>query len=158
MLSTLAVPEAVDRLGQLVEEHWHILEKTTDQPQIDLLRRIGQLERFAHYSDAEIWAKVEWKKSASETQEDAPLPSLKVPEWNVLSNPAVAPSARDFKVMPVAPPTGYEELFKQVVLVERLREVRALVGFTRIEAPGDFTDIAELPEVRRAPLSRKRPM
>ncbi len=158
VLSTLAVPEAVDRLGQLVEEHWHILEKTTDQSQIDLLRRIGQLERFAHYSNEEIWAKVEWKKSASETQEDVPLPSLKVPEWNVLSNPAVAPSARDFKVMSVAPPTGYEDLFERVVLVERLREVRALVGFTRIEAPGDFTDIAELPEMRRAPLSRKQPM
>ena len=29
-------------------------------------------------------------------------------------------------------------MFEKIVLVERLREVRALVGFTRIESPGDY--------------------
>jgi hypothetical protein len=159
VLSTLAIPEAIDKLGQLVEEHWHILEKTASQGHIELLRQIGQLDRFSLYSDADVWAKVEWKKSASGSSTDAsaPVPGLKVPEWQVMSNPANAPSARDFKVTPVAAPSGYEHLLKQVVLVERLREVRALIGFTRIEAPGDFTDVMELPEERRAPLSRKRP-
>lgn len=68
-----------------------------------------------------------------------------------------APTARDFKVSPVAPSAGYEDVIKQVVLVERLREVRALVGFTRIEAPGDFTEMDEVPEEHRVPLSRRRP-
>ena len=41
--------------------------------------------------------------------------------------------------------------------MERLREVRALVGFTRIESPGDYAETGELPEEYRAPLSRQEP-
>ena len=157
VLSTLAVPNAIDKLGQLVEDHWHLLGKITSQQNIELLRMIGQLEHFAAYSDAEIWEKVEARKNDTEANADAPLPSLKGPEWKVLSNPTVAPDARDFKVRAVAAPQGYEDVIKQVVLVERLREVRALIGFTRIELPGDFTEVAEIPEEHRVPLSRKRP-
>lgn len=157
VLSALAVPDAVDRLGQLVEEHWHMLAKVTSQQNIELLRQIGQLGHFVAFSDAQIWEKVEAKQDESALDEDAAPPSLKTPEWQVLSNPAVAPSARDFKVTPVLPPTGYEHVLRQVVLVERLREVQALIGYTRIESPGDFDDMIELPEERRAPLSRKRP-
>lgn len=157
VLSTLAVPNAVDKLGQLVEDHWHLLGKVTSQQNIELLRGIGQLEHFSAYSDEDIWEKVEARKNDSEASDDAPLPSLKVPEWKVLSNPTVAPDARDFKVRTVSAPQGYENVIKQVVLVERLREVRALIGFTRIELPGDFTEVAEVPEEHRVPLSRKRP-
>ena len=157
VLSTLAVPSAVDKLGQLVEDHWHMLGKVTSQQNIELLRMIGQLEHFSAYSDTDIWEKVDARKNDSEANDDAPLPSLKVPEWNVLSNPIVAPDARDFKVRAVSAPQGYEHVIKQVVLVERLREVRTLIGFTRIELPGDFTEVAEIPEEHRVPLSRKRP-
>src|SRR5262249_56179941 len=52
---------------------------------------------------------------------------------------------------------GYKKLFDKVVLVERVREVRALVGFTRIGSPGDFNDPDELPPERLAPLSRSQP-
>src|SRR6266702_4403864 len=160
VLSTLAVPNAVDKLSQLVEEHWHLLGKVTSQQNIELLRKIGQLEHFSAYADKDIWEKVEARKNASEAAEasdETPPPSLKVPEWKVLSNPTSAPDAHDFKVRAVSPPQGYEQVLKQVVLVERLREVRALIGFTRIESPGDFTEVAEIPEERRVPLSRKRP-
>jgi len=157
VLSALAVPDALDKLGQLVEEHWHLLAKVTSQQNIELLRQIGQLGHFTAFSDAQIWEKVESKKNESRLDEDASPPSLKTPEWKVLSNPAVAPSARDFKVTSVPPPAGYEQVLRQVVLVERLREVQALIGFTRIESPGDFNDMMEMPEERRAPLSRKRP-
>jgi hypothetical protein len=157
VLSTLAVPDAVDRLGQLVDEHWHILEKVTSQQNIELLRHIGQLGSLAAYSDAQIWEKVEVKQNEAGTSTTSSQPNLKAPEWKVLSNPSTAPVARDFKVTPVQPPTGYEHMMKQVVLVERLREVRALIGFTRIESPGDFSDMEEIPEEHRVPLSRKRP-
>ena len=157
VLSALAVPDAVDRLGQLVSEYWHILEKVTSQQNIELLRHIGQLGSFAGYEDAQIWEKVEAKQLDSDGTGTTSPASLKVPEWKVLSNPAAAPSARDFKVRTVAAPEGYAHLLKQVVLVERLREVRTLIGFTRIESPGDFSEMEELPEERRAPLSRKRP-
>ena len=153
VLSALAVPNAVDKLAQLVDDHWHILEKVESQQNIDLLKQLGVLQHFATYTTDEIWEKIEERKHQS-SSEDAP-PSLKTPEWRVLSNPTLAPSARDFKVTAVPPPSGYEDYLEQVVLVERLREVRALIGFTRIEAPGDFSEMLEVPENRRAPISRK---
>lgn len=134
------------KLGQLVEEHWFMLGKVASQQNIELVRQIGQLAHFAAYADAEIWEKVEAMQNTAEVDADEPPPSLKATEWKVLSNPALAPSARDFKVTAVLPPLGYEYVLKQVVLVERLREVRALVGFTRIESPGDFAEVVEFPE------------
>lgn len=44
-----------------------------------------------------------------------------------------------------------------MVLVERLREVRALVGFTRIGSPGDLNDAAEVPAERQVPIARRPP-
>ena len=41
--------------------------------------------------------------------------------------------------------------------VERLREVRALTAFTRIESPGDFSDPSEMPAALKAPISRGLP-
>jgi len=157
LLSTLAVPNAIDKLEQLIEEHWHLFSKAANQQNIELLRQIGQLEQFSGYSDAAIWQKVEARQHEVQQEEDENAVPLKVPEWRVLSHPESAPTARDFKVSPVAPPAGYERVIQQVVLVERLREVRALVGFTRIEAPGDFTEMDEVPEEHRVPLSRRRP-
>ena len=46
---------------------------------------------------------------------------------------------------------------KKVVLAERLREVRALTGFTRIESPGDYTELGDFPKEQRVRLSRKDP-
>ena len=43
-----------------------------------------------------------------------------------------------------------------MVLVEKLTEVRAMIGFTRIESAGDMSELDALPRERRVPLSRKR--
>lgn len=157
LLSTLAVPNAGDRLGQLVEAHWHLLSKAQSLQNVELFRQIGQLEQFALYSDAQIWQAVEVRQQEAEDEMPDQPQHLKVPEWQVLCHPELAPTTRDFKAVAVSPPTGYEQVLRQVVLVERLREVRALTGFTRIEAPGDFMEVDELAEERRAPLARKRP-
>ncbi|GER90547.1 hypothetical protein KDW_47090 [Dictyobacter vulcani] len=53
--------------------------------------------------------------------------------------------------------TGYEQYIQQVVLVERLREVMALTGFTRIESLNDFAEEKELPKDHIMPLSKRSP-
>lgn len=56
--------------------------------------------------------------------------------------------------MPTPSPEGYDRLLDQVVLVSRLREVRALVDFTRLAAPdrGDLEPVARVPLSGAAPL------
>ncbi len=153
-LTALSVPVAADRLGQLVDTTWHVLEKTTSKQNIELLRMIGQLVAFDVYSDDDVWAAVERKRAGggAATEESR---SLKAPEWRVFISPATAPSLPDFRLAEVSPPTQYRDLLTRVVLVERLREVRSLIGFTRIASPGDFADTMELPEELRAPLTRR---
>ena len=48
-------------------------------------------------------------------------------------------------------------VFDKIVLAERLREVRALIGFTRIESPGDYDNPADFPSGQRMKLSRGIP-
>jgi hypothetical protein len=82
---------------------------------------------------------------------------LREPEWQVFSCPDPARNGRDFQLRPVDVPRAYKKAFEKVVLVERLREVRALIGFTRVSSPGDFSEPVELPPERRAPLCRAKP-
>ena len=56
----------------------------------------------------------------------------------------------------VPAPEGLEHVFENSLRVERLREVRALIGFTRIEAPGELTDEPKLLDEHRVPLSRRK--
>jgi hypothetical protein len=54
---------------------------------------------------------------------------LKSPEYAVFTNPASAQEPKYFKLRAVEPPDGFAAYFDKVVLVEKLREVRALIGF-----------------------------
>lgn len=148
--SALSIPVGEDRLSQLVNEQWGVLERVTSKDTLRLLRDACALKQLAAYSDDQLWDAVERRRREGE----AGLPGetdLKTPEWRVLSRPDPSRNTRDFQLRAVEPPEGYRRYFERVVLVDRLREVRALVGFTRIDAPGEDFDTP------RAPLSRSAP-
>ncbi|MEI8166596.1 MAG: DUF1998 domain-containing protein, partial [Chloroflexales bacterium] len=155
-LAALAVPTAVDTLSQQVEAHWLILEKVTSRDVLVAFRAIGQLQPFLSVSDDDLWAAIERKRVAG-GPDAAEARNLKAPEWRVLIHPASAPRLPDFQIRAVAPPPAYTGLIRQVVLAEKLREVSACVGFTRITSPGDFAESGDLAEEHRAPLSRRNP-
>ncbi|HEX6290938.1 MAG TPA: DUF1998 domain-containing protein [Herpetosiphonaceae bacterium] len=154
-LTALSVPVAVDRLGQLVEAHWHVLDKLVNQQNVELLMQLGNLPQLIDYGAGDVWAAIERKRSGAGPASEPR--ALKAPEWQVLTAPQAAPSLPHFQVVEVPPPSAYAGVIERVVLVERLREVSALLGFTRIASPGDFEEALELPEQTRAPLARKAP-
>jgi len=156
MVSVLSVPQATDKLSQLVDDSWAVLEKATSQDIITAFRQIGQLKEFSKYSDSEVWEAVERKREGSGESEVAPS-DLKTPEWQVFANPESAQEGRDFRLRTVEPPDDYAQFFEKIVLAEKLREVRALIGFTRLASARDFDTPFELPEEQRAPLSRQQP-
>jgi hypothetical protein len=156
-LSALSIPNSVNKLEQLVEKHWVTLEKAVSLEVLQAFRAIGQLKEFSQYDDTALWAEIQRRQAANDDEEEADVRDLKTPEWEVFSSADIKCNTSDFQLRPVDPPTGFEPYFEKVVLVERLREVRALVGFTRIEAPGDFADTGEIPPENWAPLSRQEP-
>src|SRR5262249_11746619 len=141
---------------QLVNENWAVLEKAQSQEVVTAFRAIGQLKDFAKYTDAEVWAAVEKKRQGGE-QTDTEPSDLKSPEWAVFSDPSMAQEGKFFKLRAVEPPDDFARCFEKVVLVEKLREVRALIGFTRIESPRYFDSPFDVPPERRMRLSRRDP-
>ena len=97
------------------------------------------------------------KKRTGGCPQSADPANLKTPEWEIFSQPSPAYNTRDFRLKVVSPPEGYTAFFEKIVLAEKLREVRALIGFTRLESAYDFDTPTELPVELRAPLSRQAP-
>ncbi|MBX9688716.1 MAG: hypothetical protein K2X27_18560, partial [Candidatus Obscuribacterales bacterium] len=158
ILSLLYVPTKVDKLDQLVADKWDILKEVDNIDNLRPLRKLNLLHTLEEYSDQQILEAVSKKKNGTAGDDDGSDPSdLKRPEWEAISSGDTSLSSTDFQIKVVKPPVGYEQLIEKVVLLERLREVMALVGFTRIESPGELGIGGELPEENLAPLARRDP-
>ena len=157
-LSALAIPpKGADEVAQIVEEQWTNLHDVESEREIEkLLPKVPSMRDLYDYTPAEIWQAVQAKKSAVPDESREPI-DLKTPEWEVFIDPDSAAKGRDFQLRIAAPPKRYAKYFEKIVLAERLREVRALVGFTRIESPSDYDNPAAFPENQRARLSRGQP-
>jgi hypothetical protein len=153
-LSALSIPSTTDKLGQLIELNWAELEECESAREVKLKRKL--LKGLAKYTDDQIWESVEQKNSGGDGgDEDAT--DLRYPEWAVFSHPDPRLDSRNFKLRQVEPPKNYKRVLTKVVLAERLREVRSLIGFTRIESPGDYTELGDFPRDQRVPLCRLAP-
>ncbi len=156
-LSTLYVPEAQEgQLARLVEEHWTVLADVDDQSILRFLRKQGKLAAFAEFEDDTLWkAIVRHRDASAHSAVDAD--DIKGPEWRVFSKPDARINGPDFELREVAVPEKWRMWLSRVVLAERLREVTALTGFTRIASPRDYAEGEDVPSKMRASISRSAP-
>jgi hypothetical protein len=155
-MSALSIPSSEDKLTLLVEENWKDLK---DIPSADVARYVtapSRMPTFAAFTTDQIWVAIEARRRGGDEAE-AGEHDLKVPEWKVLTQQHPPASTKDFRLTRVTAPTGFESLFEPTILLERLREVRALLAFTRIESKGDFADAAYIDDDRQTSLSRVPP-
>lgn len=160
-LSALSIPRAIDKLGRLVEERWGELSELTSLDEVRLMGKMVKkfqslIPLFSEFKEEEIWAAIEAKRNR-DGNDEGPAEDLKLPEWQIFSNPDSAGESKDLKLRRVAPPKDFEAVFEDTVLVERIREVRALLGFTRIESNADFAEATMLKDGRLTPLRRESP-
>ena len=148
LFSALSVPGRSGRLEQLLEQQWSAFERIREQRDIELLRSFQGLRDFADFTDGQIWEALERMRQAGDAQEER---DLKVAEWEIFSAANLIRNSPDLQLGPVQPPPSYGCWIERILLVERLREVRALVAFTRIDPPGDDGQAV------RAPISRNAP-
>ncbi|MEN9938140.1 MAG: hypothetical protein RLZZ387_4719 [Chloroflexota bacterium] len=158
-VTALAIPTESGKLAQLVETKWAALEQVPNEQFITLVRQMtpNPFGDFVGYSDAEIWQAIVKRRAQQQAGVKDDPSDLKQLEWEKFSNPQSHTPAKDFRLRKVATPKGFETPIERVVLVERLREVRALLGFTRIDAPGELGDGPDASTSRRMPLSRRPP-
>lgn len=160
-LAALAVPKpAAGRLGDEVERQWDNLSGVTNLALLATFRAVpamaSALAGLREWSDEDVFAAIERHRHApADSATPQGYPDLLTPEWAIFTAPEPPEATMDFTAR--RHPDGVPELpgalFSDVLQVERLREVRALAGFTRLDAPDP--DDPEL--VTRAPLGRGRP-
>jgi hypothetical protein len=76
-------------------------------------------------SSSKIWAAIEKLRTPDSDVPVSPQ-DLKIPEWRLFSRPDPAKNNRDLQVRVVDPPAAYRRWIEKIVLIDKLREVRAL--------------------------------
>jgi len=157
-LSALAIPQAKDPLGQLIQDGWAVFQGITAETMVPIvvqtLKVTGGLPGIDKHSASDIWAAIEAHRNGG-GQETVGEADIKGPEWDVLTAANPPADYPHFMSKKVGTPTGFENRIARVLLLERLREVNALLGFTRVEAPEESSDPNERPQM--AGLSRRKP-
>lgn len=141
-LSALSIPSHKGEVANAVEDVWDVLEPMPGG--IDVLRyalqtnaALGRLRTLADQVGEEpIFRAIEERRGDVESGDAT---DLRGPEWQVLCTPDEAEETPDFSLRAVGSPREFKRQLADVLLVERLREVSALWGFTRLNAPDDLS-------------------
>jgi len=133
--SALHLPTG-ESTADVVAANWAVLGSQPDQNVAQILiDGMNALRALRGVPIADIWKHIEDLRAAGGPGSAEDDDGLLDAEWRLLSRPTTEKQDNDFKAVPTPVPEGYDTLLDQVVLVRRLREVQALVGFTRIASP-----------------------
>jgi len=147
----LYIPDQSGLLNELVTQHWPKLAMVTAEDQLAMaLNFADELKLLKDLNPDELWAEIQRRHDDVPTEAE----DLTKREYLALSDPTKARKGDpDYEARIVAQvPTGWEPLVHRVVAVTRLRETKALLGFTRIDAP-EYGEV-DPDDVQRAPICR----
>ncbi len=157
-LSALAIPQAKGPLGQLIQDGWEFFDdldsEVTVAVTVKALKKAGALPGIDRYPASDIWAAIEAHRNGG-GQDAVGEADIKGPEWEVLTATNPPADYPHFMSNTVATPPSFENRVARVLLLERLREVNALLGFTRVEAPEESSDPSERPQM--AGIAHRKP-
>ncbi|BCO30130.1 hypothetical protein TspCOW1_02330 [Thiohalobacter sp. COW1] len=158
-LSVLSIPLGDDRLSQLVLEGWEYFADVESPEELKVvvktLTKSGSLPGIERYDAQEVWKTIQDLHAGTTGAVVVSEGDIKQPEWDVLTDPSPPEDWPHFLSRKSEVPTQFGDLLEEVLLLERLREVNALIGYTRVEAPEETTDPDERPPM--ADLSRHKP-
>lgn len=134
-VSAISIPEKGNEVDEAVQALWgHLLRVDAAEDLAFLRRKIPAVEAgLKRFSDADVLGAIEARRKGK-PPERKPLRTAEFEQF--ISQPGETPGelpdvGDDFfaRTAALKPPTGVE----QVVLASKLREVRAQIGFTRLE-------------------------
>ncbi|MEU8314568.1 MULTISPECIES: DUF1998 domain-containing protein [unclassified Micromonospora] len=157
-LPVFSIPRAEHPVDQVVADLWptlHVLAGLDAATAKAILPTQSCWPKLKPYGVERVWPAIQRRATngpADDTGDDDT--DLRAPEWRAFTSgtPVELP---DFTIRPEPVPLPHRDWLREVVLAPRLREVAALYGFTRIDAPE--WDVLDTPDRRRAPLTVGRP-
>jgi hypothetical protein len=155
-LSVIAIPMGEKPIVQLIADGWNLLEhiqsEDTAGAVLETLKKTALLPGIEAFDSSQLWKAIQGYRN-NQGKPDFPQ-DLKEPEWEIFTRKNPPTDYPHFMTRKVDIPKGFEGTIRRVLLLERMREVNALIGFTRVEPPDEGT--AEHP-VHRAPISSGSP-
>jgi hypothetical protein len=152
--SALSIPPWSDPIHQDLAPYQDVLSQADDFAKFKAGVELG-FYKLGDLPDRGYTLEQLWKAFRAEPEEE---PDLRRKEWQAFRHPEVAPTkGTEFEIHDRSVPPAYSGVLERVVAATRLREVRALRGFTRIDSRtdlGEQTDIEDL-DVRVAPVGLK---
>jgi hypothetical protein len=157
-LSVLAIPLESNLLEQLVFDGWEYFADVESADEIKTiiktLVKTNSLPGIDKYDPRDVWQAIEERKKGTK-KADIAEDDIKTPEWNILTSDKPPIGWPHFMSVQTEVPALFNQYISKVVLLERLREVNALIGYTRVEAPEETSDPDERPPI--AGLSSHKP-
>ncbi|MFJ9886302.1 DrmB family protein [Streptomyces sp. NPDC091287] len=163
-LRVFSLPRADEPLTQTVREHWSSLAPLSGIPAEAakmLLPTQACWPELEGYGVEKVWAAVTGEAAAASAGSSTPAEpddeefDLTTPEWKAFTAPHRY-ELPDFTTEQERVPATASAWLDRVVLVHRLREVSALTGFTRIDAP-EWLPQEDVPSTKAARLTREQP-
>ncbi|KWX01102.1 hypothetical protein TH66_06110 [Carbonactinospora thermoautotrophica] len=155
LVTVFHIPRSQEALDQVVAEHWAQLQLLAGMERGMALQVLRNFDRawqdLRTYPEDDIWDAILRRATQQPEGEDEEVLQIHEPEWREFTSRHPR-QGRDFQVVTEPVPRSAADWLAEVRLAERLREVSALVGFTRIDAPE--WGAVPVREQRRARLAR----
>ena len=141
-ISVLAIPTHDSAVAQAVTNNWEVLQNV---PNLQMLEFAISMFKTAHersdltaFEPKDVWAAIENAKKPKAKGADSET-DIKVPEWKEMTSPNPRNTYPEFICRKGEVPAKFAGTVKRVLLLDKLRKVNALIGFTRIEARDEFS-------------------
>jgi hypothetical protein len=150
--SAISIPPWSEDAFKALNRYWEAIRHVPDAAIVGVLTGMG-LDQASGYTIEELAEAVRERRDAEDVSNEVDATAIKDQEYTALNRGKVQRSAKqDFVCLPARDLTDWvTEIFRSVMVVKRLREVRVLSSFTRVREP-EPTDLDE----RISPLARER--
>ncbi len=157
-MSVISLPERSETVREAVSAVWDFLEAAEDEADVAKERRKTKVrDALAGVTDAEVWEAILDRRNPLHAQ-DKSVKSAELETLISISEEIGDDRPEGIFYARTLPKAAWSQPWmdgiEKVVLVQRLREVMALVGFTRFEAAAPDTEGELDMGVRRADLAR----
>jgi hypothetical protein len=140
--SAISIPPWSDPLQMALGQYADMLAKVTTPEKLEGAMEILNAPELEQYSNEQIWLALERRRAGEKapTAED-----MRREEWASLrEEPGTIDARAEFQSRSVSVHADLQGWVSRVTALERLREVRALRGFTRIDPNPDIGDLGEV--------------
>ena len=143
--SAISIPPWINPLYNLIDEHLRDIELAKTLIGEDGVTKIYEMYFAPNYTKAEFDEALE--RRLSNIREFTEIKQMEYDAITHHADPAYASNKKHFKAEEDPLPDALAKYFSRVVRITRLREVKVLLGFTRVDASDPDADAEDQPNI-----------